>query len=212
MSISSSRGYRPGFVHPSGVVVKAVSRSVSAARRASVNTSASLLEAASALAPSKITASCLPRLSGSAAPASAAVATRRSRKACLCRCARRATSGSSPAPSTAALWKGQPRKGAGELFSGGGEDRQQSLGRGLVAALQRCFSGERLLRLEPAKILLHQCVLGREVHVEGPGRDVRGLHERRHTGGVDATGIEELLRGLQDALPRAAPAAGRPGG
>ena len=34
-----------------------------AARRASVNASASLLEAASALAPSKMTASCLPRLS-----------------------------------------------------------------------------------------------------------------------------------------------------
>jgi hypothetical protein len=41
----------------SGVVVKATSRSVSAARRASVNASASLLDAASALAPSKITAS-----------------------------------------------------------------------------------------------------------------------------------------------------------
>jgi hypothetical protein len=98
------------------------------------------------------------------------------------------------------------------MSSPAAEDRQQPLSRGRAWALQCCFRGERVLRLEPAKVLLHQRVLGREVHVEGPGRDVRGLHERRHTGGVDATGVEELLRGLQDALPRAAPAAGRPGG
>src|SRR5713101_2320392 len=38
----------------------------------------------------------------------------RSRKACLCCSVRRATSGISPAASTAALWNGQPRTAAGE--------------------------------------------------------------------------------------------------
>lgn len=110
--------------------------SVSAARRASGTTWVVLAEADSAATPSYTTASCRPRLTGSAAPASA-VLIRQSRKACLCCLTNWATWGISSAASTAALWNGHPRRTVASSDSSGGRwqsrDASDPTGRAVLA-------------------------------------------------------------------------------
>jgi len=70
------------------------------------------------------------------------------------------------------------------------------------------LGGYRRIRLEPVQVGLDKRVLGREVLVEGAGRDVGGIDERGDPGRVDAVPVEQLGGGAQDPLAGAPPAAG----
>ena len=81
----------------------------SAAERASSSGAVSLIDAASAEAPSSSTANCRPKAAGSAAPASAGVRVSRSTKSSFYSWTIRRTASIPSAASTAALWNGHPR-------------------------------------------------------------------------------------------------------
>jgi len=93
----------------------------------------------------------------------------------------------------------------------------EPLGHRVGQHLQRLAAADALLRAEPAERIdepchpqavavieegPHQVVLRRVVPVEGDLGDARRGDDAVDAGGADAVGVEEVVRGAQDALAR----------
>jgi glyoxylase-like metal-dependent hydrolase (beta-lactamase superfamily II) len=87
------------------------------------------------------------------------------------------------------------------------EDRHQPFGRGKIVTFELHLGRDRRLLLVSAQVGFDKRVLRCEVLVEGARRYVRLLRQRRDPGRVNPLLIEQLIRGPQDPLARAATAA-----